>query len=90
MQTSYETVLRDSSVFLGIKWETMIADEAHRFKSVSGQTRTIITRMNVRWKLLLTGERCCSPSVKHLTSLRRLTAWHDQERLPWQDLLLSV
>ncbi len=59
MQTSYETVLRDSSTFLGIKWETMIADEAHRFKSVSGQTRNIITRMSVRWKLLLTGKPCC-------------------------------
>ncbi|CAK0786707.1 hypothetical protein CVIRNUC_009921 [Coccomyxa viridis] len=53
--TSYETVLRDSSVFVGIKWKTMIADEAHRFKSVSGQTRSVITRMDVMWKLLLTG-----------------------------------
>lgn len=58
VQTSYETVLRDSAAFLGIKWETMIADEAHRFKSVSGQTRNIITRMSVRWKLLLTGKHC--------------------------------
>ena len=55
VQTSYETVLRDSSVFVGINWKTMIADEAHRFKSVSGQTRSVITRMNVMWKLLLTG-----------------------------------
>ena len=55
LQTSYETVLRDSSVFVGIKWKTMIADEAHRFKSVSGQTRSVITRMDVMWKLLLTG-----------------------------------
>jgi hypothetical protein len=54
-QTSYETVLRDASVFTGIKWYTMIADEAHRFKSVSGQTRSVITRMSVIWKLLLTG-----------------------------------
>ena len=54
-QTSYETVLRDASVFTGIKWCTMIADEAHRFKSVSGQTRSVITRMSVIWKLLLTG-----------------------------------
>ena len=55
VQTSYETVLRDASVFTGIKWYTMIADEAHRFKSVSGQTRSVITRMSVIWKLLLTG-----------------------------------
>ena len=55
VQTSYETVLRDSSVFVGINWKTMIADEAHRFKSVSGQTRSVITRMDVMWKLLLTG-----------------------------------
>ena len=58
MQTSYETVLRDSAVFLGIKWLTMIADEAHRFKSVSGQTRSVITRMDVNWTLLLTGMHC--------------------------------
>ena len=55
VQTSYETVLRDSTVFVGINWKTMIADEAHRFKSVSGQTRSVITRMSVMWKLLLTG-----------------------------------
>lgn len=42
-------------MFTGIKWCTMIADEAHRFKSVSGQTRSVITRMSVIWKLLLTG-----------------------------------
>ena len=80
MQTSYETVLRDSSVFLGIKWETMIADEAHRFKSVSGQTRTIITRMNVRWKLLLTGEGCQSKSGKHMALIRHLTGWVSTNR----------
>lgn len=75
MQTSYETVLRDSSVFVGIKWKTMIADEAHRFKSVSGQTRSVITRMDVMWKLLLTGaltlpatpaKSNCLQSVCHL------------------------
>ena len=65
MQTSYETVLRDSSTFLGIKWETMIADEAHRFKSVSGQTRNIITRMSVRWKLLLTGKPWSIQSIAY-------------------------
>lgn len=62
LQTSYETVLRDASTFLGIDWETMIADEAHRFKSVSGQTRNVITRMDVRWKLLLTGQPCFAAS----------------------------
>jgi len=30
--TSYETVLRDKSVFTGIAWETVIIDEAHRMK----------------------------------------------------------
>lgn len=30
--TSYETVLRDKSVFTGIDWETVIIDEAHRMK----------------------------------------------------------
>lgn len=60
-QTSYETVLKDSSVFLGIQdWGTMIADEAHRFKSVSGSTRRVVTSMRVQWKLLLTGERAIS------------------------------
>ncbi|BDA49984.1 Chromodomain-helicase-DNA-binding protein 6 [Coccomyxa sp. Obi] len=54
--TSYETVLKDSSVFLSIHdWGTMIADEAHRFKSVSGSTRRVVTSMHVQWKLLLTG-----------------------------------
>ena len=30
--TSYETMLRDKSVFKSIKWETVIIDEAHRLK----------------------------------------------------------
>ena len=71
LQTSYETVLRDSSVFVGIKWKTMIADEAHRFKSVSGQTRSVITRMDVMWKLLLTGTLTLPslPAEKHSLQL---------------------
>lgn len=34
----------------------MIIDEAHRFKSISGATRKVVTGMQVQWKLLLTGE----------------------------------
>ena len=57
-QTSYETVLKDASVFLGItNWAVMIVDEAHRFKSVTGATRQKVVDMHVRWKLLLTGAR---------------------------------
>ena len=66
-QTSYETVLKDSSVFLNIHdWGTMIADEAHRFKSVSGSTRRVVTSMRVQWKLLLTGPSSLLTLSSHL------------------------
>ena len=32
---SYETVLREKSVFKGIQWESVIIDEAHRMKSAA-------------------------------------------------------
>ena len=32
---SYETVLREKSVFRGIQWESVIIDEAHRMKSAA-------------------------------------------------------
>jgi hypothetical protein len=68
LQTSYETVLKDSGVFTGIKdWATMIVDEAHRFKSISGATRRVVTSMEVRWKLLLTGARTALPLLVGLT-----------------------
>ena len=64
-QTSYETVLKDAGVFTRHSWQTMIVDEAHRFKSVSGATRRVVADMDVRWKLLLTGARSSRRLARH-------------------------
>ena len=53
--SSYETVLRDATLFASIQWETVIIDEAHRMKSVGSSTRTAIANLTIDWLLLLTG-----------------------------------
>lgn len=53
--SSYETVLRDATLFAAIQWETVIIDEAHRMKTVGSSTRTAIANLSIDWLLLLTG-----------------------------------
>ncbi|KAH7617240.1 putative Chromodomain-helicase-DNA-binding protein 7 [Nannochloris sp. 'desiccata'] len=53
--SSYETVLRDASLFASIYWTTVIIDEAHRMKTVGSSTRTAIAELDMGWLLLLTG-----------------------------------
>ena len=53
--SSYETVLRDASLFASIYWTTVIIDEAHRMKTVGSSTRTAIADLDMGWLLLLTG-----------------------------------
>lgn len=53
--SSYETVLRDASLFASIYWATVIIDEAHRMKTVGSSTRTAIADLDMGWLLLLTG-----------------------------------
>ena len=53
--SSYETVLRDASLFESIGWETIIIDEAHRMKTVGSATRAAISTLDTSWLLLLTG-----------------------------------
>ena len=48
-------MLKDAGEFTRHRWQTLIADEAHRFKSVGGSTRRVVAGMDVKWKLLLTG-----------------------------------
>jgi superfamily II DNA or RNA helicase len=53
--SSYETVLRDASLFTSIYWESVIIDEAHRMKTVGSSTRSAIAELDKGWLLLLTG-----------------------------------
>lgn len=53
--TSYETILRAANLFRSIEWETVIIDEAHRMKSKTSSTREVISSLDIRWLLLLTG-----------------------------------
>ena len=56
-------MLADAGVFGQHAWQTMVIDEAHRFKSLAGATRRVVASMAVRWKLLLTGAHATDPPL---------------------------
>jgi SNF2 family DNA or RNA helicase len=54
--TSYDTLLRDRTLFAAMRFDTVVVDEAHRLKSTGSSTRAAIEDVPTEWTLLLTGE----------------------------------
>lgn len=53
--TSFDTLLRDRTLFQEIYFDSVIIDEAHRLKSTGSATRQAVQGLHVEWLLLLTG-----------------------------------
>ena len=50
--------LQDKSTFAKFTWQAAVFDEAHKLKGIESSTRQVVTELDIRWMLLLTGEAC--------------------------------
>jgi SNF2 family DNA or RNA helicase len=83
--SSYETVLRDASLFGSISWESVIIDEAHRMKTVGSATRGAIAELDMGWLLLLTG----TPVQNNMRELFGLLNLVDPDTYAYEDEFLE-
>lgn len=83
--SSYEMVLRDSSIFQSITWETIVVDEAHRMKGTTSATRNAIANCSYGWLLLLSG----TPVQNNMKELFGLMNLLDPETYDDQDEFLE-
>ncbi len=52
---SYETMLKEQNMLARIPFSAAIFDEAHKLKAAGSSTRKAAMRLDIKWKLLLTG-----------------------------------
>ena len=53
--TSYELVLRERNVLIGISWCYMVIDEAHRIKNEASALSVVVRQLSTQYRLLITG-----------------------------------
>lgn len=66
--TTFEMVLKDSSILRDIKWASLIVDEAHRLKNSESALYKELSQWNFKSKLLVTGTPLQN-NIKELWSL---------------------